>query len=1014
MAGTKNYTSGNPSNTPSVTVSSAPITHVEPYTGRLYEEEPTTSSSANAASSGDATYVTGNACQDCLNNINVGVAGAGESIFARRESNTFLFKGIKSEGAITVRTAGGSLIIGGSGALPALEEILATQGSFTDEQKGKVLVINSTGDGLDFVDLPTGGSQGSSRFADLVDIPLMAGQGGKVLTVNVSGTGVEWKLPQVPVLETVVFNDKTPKLARYLDLNGNALASMATGYTTNIGYGDSVVQAALPVGATTKLNITADRLELVGKGISFNAGSVPQFFPATAPTVGQVLGYAGNTNALYGGGAQLEWITPSAGGSTVTKFTALDDTPSSYVGMGGRYVRVKTDLTGVEFVTPSVDWTNVNNKPTLFDGAYGSLTGKPTIPTKLVDLSDVPGVAGNAGKVLGLNSSGVVAWISAGGVTTFGALTDIPSISGNAGKVLSVNTSATGYQWSTPPGSRFTALADAPATYTGKAGQVVRVNSVENAVEFAVPTVEWTNVGSKPSFVTTLVQLSDLPATAGNAGKVLGLKASGTGFQWYTLPTSGGTGSATFNGLSDVPATYSGAGRALRINTTNDGLEYFDLAAVATAGTFASLTGKPTKISDFDVPTYQNGKVLGVASGVLSWVSLPAAGATALTGLSDVSLSSPTNGQVLTYNSSTSKWIASTVTSSGGATSLATLSDVTISGTPANNSILKYDTTSGKWIVGTQSAGGSSTFVALTDGPGAFTGKAGQSVRVNTGATALEYYTPATGASTLATLTDVNTAGAVANSIIKYDTTTSKWVIGVLPAAGATTLAALTDVTTSGAATGSILSFNSGTGKWTAGAHTHNLSTLSDVNTSGIAAGSILKWDTTSSKWIIGSAGASALTGLSDVTVTSPATGQVLTYNGTKWVNQTPAASTGGGTTTGGVTTYRFDVTFTDGSTSGLSKIASVVAPSGWTATPDGTGNTFAVVKNVSGNPSNLTVWGLQSSTNVGRYKLFPAVGTTTYILADLDANTFNVVLNNASTYGAATTGGKAIVYVTI
>lgn len=46
-------------------------------------------------------------------------------------------------------------------------------------------------------------------------------------------------------------------------------------------------------------------------------------------------------------------------------------------------------------------------------------------------------------------------------------------------------------------------------------------------------------------------------------------------------------------------------------------------------------------------------------------------------------------------------------------------------------------------------------------------------------------------------------------------------------------------------------------------------------------------------------AGATNLDGLSDVTITNPATGQTITYNGTQWVNTTPAStSTTGGTTT--------------------------------------------------------------------------------------------------------------------
>ncbi len=43
---------------------------------------------------------------------------------------------------------------------------------------------------------------------------------------------------------------------------------------------------------------------------------------------------------------------------------------------------------------------------------------------------------------------------------------------------------------------------------------------------------------------------------------------------------------------------------------------------------------------------------------------------------------------------------------------------------------------------------------------------------------------------------------------------------------------------------------------------------------------------------LVSGTGATALSGLTDVTLSSPATGQVLTYNGTRWVNATPSATT--------------------------------------------------------------------------------------------------------------------------
>lgn len=69
-------------------------------------------------------------------------------------------------------------------------------------------------------------------------------------------------------------------------------------------------------------------------------------------------------------------------------------------------------------------------------------------------------------------------------------------------------------------------------------------------------------------------------------------------------------------------------------------------------------------------------------------------GATALTQLSDVNISNPTNNQVLQYDSTSEKWINNT--SPAGAAELSELSDVTINNPSAGNALI-YGGSSGKW-----------------------------------------------------------------------------------------------------------------------------------------------------------------------------------------------------------------------------------------------------------------------------------------------------------------------------
>lgn len=67
-----------------------------------------------------------------------------------------------------------------------------------------------------------------------------------------------------------------------------------------------------------------------------------------------------------------------------------------------------------------------------------------------------------------------------------------------------------------------------------------------------------------------------------------------------------------------------------------------------------------------------------------------------LNNLTDVALSSPSNGQVLKYNSSTQKWENANESGGGGSSSLADLSDTSII-LPGNGQVLIFDSATSKW-----------------------------------------------------------------------------------------------------------------------------------------------------------------------------------------------------------------------------------------------------------------------------------------------------------------------------
>ena len=153
------------------------------------------------------------------------------------------------------------------------------------------------------------------------------------------------------------------------------------------------------------------------------------------------------------------------------------------------------------------------------------------------------------------------------------------------------------------------------------------------------------------------------------------------------------------------------------------------------------------------------------------------------------------------------------------------------------------------------------------------------------------------GATTLATLTDVNvTEGAGIDGFLLYwNNSASKWEAKAIPAGS---LATLTDVSvTEGAGIdGFALYWNNGASKWEAKAFpAGTLAALGDVSVTEGAGidGYVLYWNNGASKWEAKAIPAGSLSGLTDVTLTSPANGDLLTYDSTasKWENKPPSAA---------------------------------------------------------------------------------------------------------------------------
>tara|TARA_Y100000592_G_scaffold39124_1_gene62105 strand:- start:2848 stop:5802 length:2955 start_codon:yes stop_codon:yes gene_type:complete len=134
------------------------------------------------------------------------------------------------------------------------------------------------------------------------------------------------------------------------------------------------------------------------------------------------------------------------------------------------------------------------------------------------------------------------------------------------------------------------------------------------------------------------------------------------------------------NDLSDVTITGAGTGEVLRYSGSawvDAQLAYSDLSGTPSLATVAT-TGAYSDLSG--TPSLATVATSGAYSDLSGTPTVP----TTLNTLTDVSISNVSNGQVISYNSTSGEWENSTP-SSGGATDLNGLSDVTITGAAAGN-----------------------------------------------------------------------------------------------------------------------------------------------------------------------------------------------------------------------------------------------------------------------------------------------------------------------------------------
>ena len=425
---------------------------------------------------------------------------------------------------------------------------------------------------------------------------------------------------------------------------------------------------------------------------------------------------------------------------------------------------------------------------------------------------------------------------------------------------------------------------------------------------------------------------------------------------------------SVLDGSLHIPPSAPAEGDAYIINTGATGLWSGYDNQIAFYFNGWQFVSPPTKITLFDVAAnqfyqFQGGTLLGMT---FLWDAVPVSTVTVLNDLADVSITSPTNGEVMTYNSSTSKWNAMAAAFTA---TLASLTDVEVTeGSAIDGFVLYWKDADSKWEAKALAA--PPTFLTLPDV--SLTGVAnGFLLEYTTTGPGVKFVDPLSLVlvASLANVGDVTYgSGLTVGDVLQWNG--AAWAPVIL---STLTLAGLSDVlvTEGSGIDGCVLTWNNTAGKWvpdvpaTGGATT--LAGLTDVNVtegSGLN-GKVLYWKNADAKWEAEAIAAVALSGaysdlsgtpsipgnssfnlsgLGDVTLTSLTNGQVLEWNSTasKWENVTPSSGGGGG---GGSSTLAGDSDVTITSPANGQVLTYNSGASAWeNATPSGGGGGGSVL----------------------------------------------------------------------
>lgn len=693
-------------------------------------------------------------------------------------------------------------------------------------------------------------STGTDRYSIMI-----AWTSSTVLKVTVNGIAYTLKLFQTPTYQSNVSYQLFQVRLSYIEYDGPAFkAAMAN-------FADRQNVAFAPT-------ITATTPATNGQVLTYNS-TTQKWSPATPSGISD-----GDKGDITVSGSGATWTIDA---DVVTNAKAANMAVNTIKGRATAGTGDPEDLTAAQVKT-ILSLSNVENTALSTWAGSANLTTLGTVGTGTWNATTISIAKGGTGQT-----------------TASGAINALlPAQSGNSGKYLTTNGTAASWATISSGATNLNGLSDVTIT-SATTGEVLRYNGSQ----WVDAQLGYSDLSGLPTLVTNLNGLSDVTITAAATGEVLRYNGS----QWIDAQLgysdlSGAPSNVSFfnndagyltdvvldltpqlGGNLDVNGKYivstsngnvsiapDGTGLLEVRGNSNDGAIRLNCTANTHGVTIKSPPHAAAATYTLVLPTSAGlvDQVLRTdGAGNLSWVAQGGGGAANLDDLGDVTITAPSTGEVLRYNGS--QWVD------------AQLSYADLSGVPTALSQFSNDTGFISDI--TSEPLGDLSNVVLTSPVNGNVLSYNGTNWINTAAPPADI-----SGSSIGQLNDVDTTTSppVNGEGLIWNSTSGNWEPGTV-SAGPVALDDLTDVVITAAVAGEVLRFN-GTSWVDAVLDYSDLTgapSLATVATSG-------DYDDLINRPAI----PSVINDLGDVVITSPASGQILEYNGTSWVN---VANSGGG-----------------------------------------------------------------------------------------------------------------------